>query len=226
MPCGTIVLIDELYGSESISQVYGLLLDFYSKLSDNSELKILLYDDMCHLKRFAENPDIADLNKWTKQFADEITKVVDKFHFRNHVDPWCQENCNPEKVTELNGVNTQICEQMFKNINGHKNCKSMNEARFYMLFLYTLDAHNLDINGFSIANDPRHEYRWSKIKFTEVVLDEDIVDVDVLIEKLVDKKIRADFICKLCGSGYMKEGFLKKHMIDKHGEIYEKEKEF
>jgi hypothetical protein len=63
MPCGTVVFIDELYGSESISQVYGILLDFYSKLSDNSELKILLYDDTCHLKRFSENPDIANRNQ-------------------------------------------------------------------------------------------------------------------------------------------------------------------
>ena len=45
-PCGVIVLGNELYTSESISQVYGILTDFVSSLSDGSKLKQLLYDDM------------------------------------------------------------------------------------------------------------------------------------------------------------------------------------
>jgi len=27
--------------------------------------------------------------------------VVDKFHFRNHVDGWCKANCNPHKSINL-----------------------------------------------------------------------------------------------------------------------------
>ena len=30
--------------------------------------------------------------------------VVDRFHFKGHVDRWCQENCNPDKCDELKGV--------------------------------------------------------------------------------------------------------------------------
>ena len=45
-PCGIIVLGDELYGSESISQVYGILTDWLSSLSDQTKLKQILYDDM------------------------------------------------------------------------------------------------------------------------------------------------------------------------------------
>ena len=96
------MLGDELYSCESISQVYGILTDFVSFLSDKSQLKQLLYDDMCHLKRYCENPQRAGLNEVTETLAR-----VDKFHFVNHVDRWCQDNCNPDSVKELLGVNTQ-----------------------------------------------------------------------------------------------------------------------
>ena len=100
------MLGDELYSCESISQVYGILTDFVSCLSDKSQLKQLLYDDMCHLKRYCENPKRAGLNEVTETLA-RVSKHVDKFHFVNHVDRWCQDNCNPDSVKELSGVNTQ-----------------------------------------------------------------------------------------------------------------------
>ena len=30
--------------------------------------------------------------------------VVDKMHFRNHVDRWCKETCNPYDRPDLEGV--------------------------------------------------------------------------------------------------------------------------
>jgi hypothetical protein len=30
--------------------------------------------------------------------------VVDKFHFRNHVDKWCKTHCNPYKCRDLDEV--------------------------------------------------------------------------------------------------------------------------
>ena len=30
--------------------------------------------------------------------------VVDRFHLAGHVDPWCQENCNPYKFESLKKV--------------------------------------------------------------------------------------------------------------------------
>ena len=54
-PCGVCVLWEELYGTENIKQVYGLITDWLSSLTDDSrkKLKYSLYDDMCHLSRFA-----------------------------------------------------------------------------------------------------------------------------------------------------------------------------
>ena len=51
-PCGIIVLGDELYGSESISQVYGILTDWLSSLSDQTKLKqiLIFYCFSCQVK--------------------------------------------------------------------------------------------------------------------------------------------------------------------------------
>ena len=165
-PCGTIVLGDELYGSESISQVYGILTDFVNSLSDSSKLKQLLYDDMCHLKRFCDDEERSNQNEVTQVLA-RIRKHVDKFHFRNHIDRWCQENCNPDHVKELQGVNSQVCEQLFKKINSHKNCKGMNEPRFSLFFLYQYEIHNLEIEKKTIMTDPRSDERWTNLTITD-----------------------------------------------------------
>ena len=52
-------------------------------------------------------------NEVTKYFA-ELSKHVDKFHFKNHTDTWCQKECNPCYVSKREGVNSSICGQLKK----------------------------------------------------------------------------------------------------------------
>ena len=68
-PCGTVVLVDELYGCESISQVYGIMIEWLGNLSDMKTIQIVLYDDNCHLGAYSENPAKANRNEVTKHFA-------------------------------------------------------------------------------------------------------------------------------------------------------------
>lgn len=35
---------------------------------------------------------------------NSIRIVIDKMHFRGHVDAWCREYCNPNKYTDLDEV--------------------------------------------------------------------------------------------------------------------------
>lgn len=95
----------------------------------------------------------------------QVGKHVDKFHFPNHVDKWCHENCNPQDVKHLDGVNTPVCEQLFSSINKFTNAKAMNESHFFLLFLYIFDLYNLEIEGKlrSVAN-PKSEFRYDLIK--------------------------------------------------------------
>ena len=68
-PCGSIVLWDEIFGSESISQVYGIMIDFLSNLSNKDKIKECLYDDCCHLKKYSESDARVIKNDVTKFFA-------------------------------------------------------------------------------------------------------------------------------------------------------------
>ena len=83
------------------------------------KLKIWFFDDMCHLKPYAEKPKHAKQNDITMFFANQISKAVDKFHFPGHkkTDNFCQSKCNP--TTEMSKVgitkqNTPACEQAFR----------------------------------------------------------------------------------------------------------------
>ena len=83
-PCGVIVIGEELHISESIKQVYSHLSEALKNMKDFSNIRQIFYDDMCHLKRFAEKPEQANKNEITKKLA-EVSKHVDKFHFREAV---------------------------------------------------------------------------------------------------------------------------------------------
>ncbi len=61
------------------------------------------YDDACHLRRFTRNPMRSDLTEQSKQLA-KVEKVVDRMHFKGHVDPWCKVNCDAEKFADLDKV--------------------------------------------------------------------------------------------------------------------------
>ena len=66
-------------------------------------IEFIVYDDACHLKKFAKNQKRAGLNEQTKQLAT-IEMVVDKMHMKGHIDKWCKENCDPHKFQQLEKV--------------------------------------------------------------------------------------------------------------------------
>lgn len=170
-----------------------------------------------------------------------IGKHVDKFHFPNHVDPWCHKNCNPQDVRHLDGINTPICEQLFSAINKYTNAKAMNEAHFFIFFLYIFDLHNLNIEQKlrSIAN-PKSEYRYeliSKLKNNQVDEVASLMEkVTVTEEGSIVREEESEkeglepnidpahmntgsseqFSCNLCNANYKRAGNLKLHIENKH----------
>ena len=85
--CGLFLKMDEIFGSESMSQVYLFLYDtFY--LEQVPPPKVLAYDDACHLSKFLINR-IQDKNsafaEWLILDSKAGVKIVcDRFHFPNH----------------------------------------------------------------------------------------------------------------------------------------------
>ena len=220
-PCGTVPLFDELFNSEGIAQVHGILMEYLATVSDKEKLEFIIYDDACHLAKYSMNEKVAERNKTTKFFS-ERKFVIDKFHFRNHIDPWCHQNCDPNEVPELDGMNTEICEQMFRGINQKKNCKGMNEAHFFLFWLYNLEMHNLEMAGMDRTEpNPLSVFRWDNLEIMPVDFDSLPEKFSAAVEDLTSSlssiSISATvFNCKLCPAGYKTAGHLTKHMQSKH----------
>ena len=144
-PCGIIPDFSELFGSESITQVWALLCDFFGDMEPDKQkqLKAFVYDDMCHLKPFSEKDSQKSQSEIAEFFAT-LKKAVDKLHFRGHKGAYCHKECDPWKLRELDEVNTVVCEQLFSWVNRFKACRNMNEARFFLYFLALIDMRNND----------------------------------------------------------------------------------
>ena len=63
----------------------------------------IIYDDGCHLKKFAQNPARRDVTRTAKRLSWTIDSGG-KIHMKGHVDQWCKENCDANNVEELKGV--------------------------------------------------------------------------------------------------------------------------
>ena len=156
-PCGHILFWTEIYKCESISQVYAFLVHLWKNWG---QVSTVIYDDSCHLKKYAMNkkriiPDIPETVALSKATYGNITYfrelnylifneiVVDRMHFKNHIDVWCKKNCDPDKTPELEGVNTEVCEQTFSWLNGYaKILRHANRQRFNFILDQVIDFHN------------------------------------------------------------------------------------
>ena len=202
-PCGICVLWDELYGTESISQVHGIITDWLATLSVSARnrLKFALYDDMCHLSRYSRKSKLKNLNEVTECFAN-LSHAVDFMHFRGHKDVWCKENMNPHHFKELEPVNSQVCEQKFSYTNHFKNCKAMNEEHFKFYWLYILDLKNLLIEKKlgQVANPTRPERQKLIVQTlstkNKIIKTKDVQsDVNSIIVALESTRLSSDVFC-------------------------------
>jgi hypothetical protein len=71
----------------TLLQVYAIVTDWLSDLDseDRKKIKYILYDDMCHLGPFSQNPAVLQMNPITRFFGTRHL-AVDCLHFLNHKD--------------------------------------------------------------------------------------------------------------------------------------------
>ena len=120
---------------------------FYN--GDNSKCflwpKTLIYDDGCSLKKYVTNKSSL-LFKQTTERAKKLAEtriVVDRFHFKSHVDEWCREWCDPDLYDDLKDVNSSICEETNYWFSKYKYIfKHMNYERYHFLLYIVLDEFN------------------------------------------------------------------------------------
>ena len=138
-PCGIILHASEIFGAEAISTVAESIEKTLQDVSN--KIQWLIYDDACHLCKHCRNR----LNVYPN--INKCGMKVDRFHFDNHVDPWCKLNMNPDDCPDLDDVNTMVMEQTFSWIKGFSSSlKYMKRANFKFMLLDVIDRHNEEIN--------------------------------------------------------------------------------
>ena len=133
-PCGILTHVEEIFGAESISNVAEMV---EKALVELPTTQVVVYDDACHLNRHVRNRGkvYAELSKREMR--------VDRFHFPNHVDPWCKKNMDPNKSSLLRDVNTEKMEQVFAWVKGYAgSLKYMKRSTFNFMILDLIDRHN------------------------------------------------------------------------------------
>ena len=109
--------VRELYGSESLTQVMLAMLDVFANPDFALPLPdVIAYDDACHLLKFLQGKRDKG-STFAGLLLRKITFVVDRFHFRNHVSPWCKLYVNPKKAEDdgflAKETNTEAAESSF-----------------------------------------------------------------------------------------------------------------
>jgi len=85
--------------------------------------------------------------------------VVDRFHFKSHVDNYCALNNDPDLVEELKGVNTSVCEQTNYWFGGYKHIlKHMNYEHFHFIIFILCDEYN----KIKLVNQKYHSLRTNR----------------------------------------------------------------
>ena len=101
----------------------------------------------------------------------------------------------------------------------------MNEAHFFLFFLYNLDLHNLNKEGMICMANPFSEIRWSQIPniipcYTPEVQEKAVSDSHLKSSQENTRGYQpAPFTCPKCQDGFDTEAWLKRHMNEKHPEL-------
>ena len=144
--CGLFLKIEEIFGSESMSQVYLFLYEaFYVQQVPTP--RVLAYDDACHLSKFFINRlDTSAFAQWLVRKEHQGVEIyVDRFHFVNHKSFWCKLNVDPKLCTVpgFEKANTEAAEIAFAWLARSKHVlRHMNEARFLFFILRLAELRN------------------------------------------------------------------------------------
>ena len=143
-PCGIRLANFEMYTAESLSDVFTYLIDVFGENPSPLQLNGIVYDRACDLHPFLKRLQINGNDVASKY--ENLSYIVDIFHVEKHTQSKCilgNENCqyHPklEKNKNVHGMNTEIAEQSFKEINMFKcSTRKMTYAK-RLLFLKFVD---------------------------------------------------------------------------------------
>lgn len=116
---GHIWSFDALYKSEGPLQVSLLMIKYLMKRLAVIDPKLwskhfINYDNICNVDRLKLLKGLLDLPEPFSSIWQDVGKVIDPLHIKNHKNPDCHEKYNPSKVkSEIPDANLMVCEQTF-----------------------------------------------------------------------------------------------------------------
>ena len=152
-PCGIRLGNYEMYTAEALSDIFKIFLDLFGKYPSREELQGVVYDRACDfhpfLIRLAEEGN-EEVSRYLQLFF-----MVDIFHVNKHTQDKCvigNENCvyhpHLQKFDYVRGLNTEIAEQSFKEINMFKcSTRKMTYGKRMLFFKLVDHMHNLRITS-------------------------------------------------------------------------------
>ena len=143
--CGIILTHFEMYTSESLSDIFTYLVDYFGNSPNKDDLVGIVYDRSCDLHPFLERLS-KEGNSVATNYAN-LDFVVDSFHVQMHTQDKCilkSEKCryHPklERYSHVRNMNSEIAEQSFgKSLNSFKcSTRKMTYSK-RLLFLKFMD---------------------------------------------------------------------------------------
>ena len=116
---GHIWSFDALYKSEGPLQVSLLMIKYLMKRLSETNPKhwykhYINYDNICNVARLKLLQGLLDLPDPFSSIWQDVGKVIDPLHIKNHKNPECHEKYNPDIVkSEIPNANLMVCEQTF-----------------------------------------------------------------------------------------------------------------
>lgn len=138
--------------SESPSQVFFIIIQWLLSLAKTrgspSGETILAYDNMCNLAKLKIAREPLPFPPPLDRLWLDTKKIIDVFHFKNHISPECKVKYSPAKLKEKNpDFNTQAGEQTFVWVHRfHHILCSMNKAH-HLFFLHRMVLRRNNYTG-------------------------------------------------------------------------------
>ena len=90
------------------------MLSLFHELKSDCPPITLAYDNMCNLDKLKASKSLLPFDPPYDKMWLNVNKIIDVFHFKNHVSPVCKERYCPDDVKRKNPKwNTQAGEQTF-----------------------------------------------------------------------------------------------------------------
>lgn len=124
-PCGIRLTHCEMLSHESLTQIFMSLVHCFGEEPARELLRGIVYDRSCDLKPFLDR--LGRTGDTVAEFYANLEFIVDIFHVEKHTlskciinDPECTFHPHLPKFQYVRGMNTEVAEQSFHQLNKHK----------------------------------------------------------------------------------------------------------